>query len=306
MIGVSVTTGVLLAVLVGGSTQVERLDLVRTALTVGAGAGALVTLLYAIRRQLLGEQAADDARMDAKEKRVTELYVKGIEQFSSERAVAKIGGLYALEKLADDEPRMREVVVNVWCAYLRDDGAASTEEEHVREAVQASLVDHLAYESRFAIHKTHWGLLMIVLSGARLERGYFRSLRVDTAHFTDVTFCNTAEFDDSEILGANFSRVTYEGDASFDGVRFYKGIFHGSHFNAKASFDGALFLKEVDFADCTFSQDPTFDNARVRVVEGGQVTLPPGWMLVDVGADGSVPDGQEGQWGKITKGAAQA
>ncbi len=112
VIGVSVTTGVLLAVLVGGSTQVERLDLVRTALTVGAGAGALVTLLYAIRRQLLGEQAADDARMDAKEKRVTELYVKGIEQFSSERAVAKIGGLYALEKLADDEPRLGEVVVN--------------------------------------------------------------------------------------------------------------------------------------------------------------------------------------------------
>ena len=56
---------------------------------------------------------------DATERRITELYTKAVEQLGSDKAPVRLGGLYALERLAQDNPAHRQTIVNVICAYLR-------------------------------------------------------------------------------------------------------------------------------------------------------------------------------------------
>ena len=56
---------------------------------------------------------------DTTERRITELYAKAVEQLGSDQALVRSGGMYALERLAQDNPAHRQAIVNVICAYLR-------------------------------------------------------------------------------------------------------------------------------------------------------------------------------------------
>ena len=89
----------------GGGNQVERsqlIDSIRTGLTIGAGVTGAFALLLAFRRQQLAERTQQATEYDAGEKRVTELYVKAVDQLGSAKAPVRLGGLYALERLARD------------------------------------------------------------------------------------------------------------------------------------------------------------------------------------------------------------
>ena len=97
----------------------SRLDAVRTGLAAGAGAGAAVGLMLAFRRQHHQEIATVLTDRDATERRITELYTKAVEQLGNDKAPVRLGGLYALERLAQDNPAHRQTIVNVICAYLR-------------------------------------------------------------------------------------------------------------------------------------------------------------------------------------------
>jgi hypothetical protein len=69
--------------------------------------------------RLHAERVAADARVDAEARRITELYLKASEQLGSDKAPVRMAGLYALERLAQDNRGQRPTVVNVICAYLR-------------------------------------------------------------------------------------------------------------------------------------------------------------------------------------------
>jgi hypothetical protein len=119
---VAATSGLTIAILLitFQSNQVEvRLDIIKTGLAVGAGVGALITLTFSVRGHLLAEETAENSKADAAEKRVIELYSKGIEQFGSDKIAVRLGGLYALERLADNTPDIRDRVVDVVCTYVR-------------------------------------------------------------------------------------------------------------------------------------------------------------------------------------------
>jgi hypothetical protein len=48
--------------------------------------------------------------------RITDLYIKPVEQLGSDKAPVRLGGLYALERLAQGNPDQRQTIVNVPCA----------------------------------------------------------------------------------------------------------------------------------------------------------------------------------------------
>ena len=75
--------------------------------------------MLAFRRQHHQEIATDLTDHDATERRITELYTKAVEQLGSEKAPGRLGGLYALERLAQDNRDQRPTIVNVICAYVR-------------------------------------------------------------------------------------------------------------------------------------------------------------------------------------------
>jgi hypothetical protein len=96
-----------------------RLERIKTGLTVAAGLAAGGTLLMTLRRQAVSEWAQRFAESDALEQRTTALYVAAANQLGSDKAAARLTGLYALERLGQDNPKLRQTVVDVWCAYLR-------------------------------------------------------------------------------------------------------------------------------------------------------------------------------------------
>jgi len=75
--------------------------------------------MLAFRRQHHQEIATLLTDQDAAQRRITELYTKAVEQLGSDKAPVRLGGLYALERLGQDNPSQRQTIVNVICAYLR-------------------------------------------------------------------------------------------------------------------------------------------------------------------------------------------
>jgi hypothetical protein len=96
-----------------------QIDAIRTGLSAAVGTGGAFALLLAFRRQRSTEVSAVHTITDATERRVTELYTKAADQLGSDKAPVRLAGLYALERLAQDNPSQRQTIVNVVCAYLQ-------------------------------------------------------------------------------------------------------------------------------------------------------------------------------------------
>ncbi|GIF71983.1 pentapeptide repeat-containing protein [Asanoa siamensis] len=159
-----------------------RVDAIRTGLTVVAGTGGGLALLLAARRQWLSERAqrhqefvatrdhshrervqahteqvaatthksqeqqAQIAAYDATERRVTDLFTKAVDLLGSDKAAVRLGGLYALERLAQDNSGQRQTVVAVVCAYLRmsDETSEPISDETGAEAPGSGDTSHRA------------------------------------------------------------------------------------------------------------------------------------------------------------------
>jgi hypothetical protein len=96
-----------------------RIEAIKYGLGLFAASGAAAALLLAIRRQRHLEFAQTHTEMDATERRFTDLYTKAVEQLGSADAAVRLGGLYALERAAQNDVGQRQTIVNVLCAYLR-------------------------------------------------------------------------------------------------------------------------------------------------------------------------------------------
>jgi hypothetical protein len=102
------------------------LDAIRTASAITVAAGGAAALLLVARRQRSTEltlehqrEVALAAERDAAEQRITELYAHAVDQLGAEKAPVRLGGLHALERLAQNNPVQRQTIIDVICAYLR-------------------------------------------------------------------------------------------------------------------------------------------------------------------------------------------
>jgi Pentapeptide repeats (9 copies)/Pentapeptide repeats (8 copies) len=290
----------------GGTAQDSAgLDMVRTAGTLVVGVGGLFALLLAARRQRSTEQtlvhqyltlehqremAATTAR-DAVEQRITELYTRAVDQLGAEKAPVRLGGLHALERLAQDNPTQRQTIVDVICAYLRmpytppDDhapGEDASEDVHRRyEQRRQELQVRLTAQRILAAHlqpgqpAVFWAKIDLDLTGAYLQQLDLSGCQIRSAHFDGATFAGGAMFVHTTFGYAGFREVTFTGNAFFMGATFVRGTwFQKVTFAGDAVFSGATFAEdavfhEVTFADRTvfdgveFTKDAKFDGVRV-------------------------------------------
>lgn len=272
--------------------QVERAKLrvesIRTGLTIGASVTAAFALLLAFRRQQLAERTQQATEYDAGEKRVTELYVKAADQLGSDKAPVRLAGLYALERLAQDNPAHRQSIVEVICAYLRmpytppndhqpnpepDDqipadgptpavpkdaagdsdkpAADSREERQVRLAAQRILARHLRPTTpEGQPDPIYWGTKVTLdLTEAVLIDLNFTHCHLHNATFTKTDFTGVAKFDGATFTGgAGFHNATFTGDAGF-GMATFRDV---------AWFDEATFGGGAWFGGATFTSDSWF------------------------------------------------
>ena len=89
----------------------------------GAVAGASVTLqqVQATRDQITETATANRSQLKLGEQgQITDRFTKAIDQLDDKKALAvRLGGLYALERIARDSPDDRATIAEVVCAYAR-------------------------------------------------------------------------------------------------------------------------------------------------------------------------------------------
>ncbi|MEU6783882.1 pentapeptide repeat-containing protein [Nonomuraea angiospora] len=269
-----------------------RIEAARTALAAAAGVGAAVTLLLAVRRQRHQELATAHTTHDAAERRVTELYTKAVEQLGNDQAPVRLGGLYALERVAQDTPRLRQTIVDVICAYLRMPYSPPTdqtgpaepavpraaiagvsapvarrdphEEREVRLTAQRILTAHLRYEP-LALRPwwqprpadrnlRHWPDIRLDLTGATLVDFDLNRCRVGDVRFTGATFIGDSQLEGTVFTGqAVFGRTAFTGDTWLEGATFFVGANFG-----RATFGGGVWFEESTFAGPAHFDQATF------------------------------------------------
>ncbi|MCP2166918.1 Pentapeptide repeat-containing protein [Goodfellowiella coeruleoviolacea] len=277
----------------------EQAQAVRVGLATAGGTGAALALLLAVRRQRstehdlwLKEQAAADARHDATERRITELYTKAVEQLGSDKAPVRLGGLYALERLAQANEEHRQTIVDVICAYLRmpqpcaeelsdtevqdeQHAAAGTaddrrigeeraqlraEERQVRQAAQRILINHLRPDRRTNFgeptNTNFWAGINLDLSGSTLHDWHFDQCEVSSADFRGTTFHGLASFHSTVFRGfAGFVGATFHRTARFSSATFRRSAwFIEAAFHETAEFEEAIFHDSCWFDEAAFHQ----------------------------------------------------
>ncbi|WP_410671419.1 pentapeptide repeat-containing protein [Amycolatopsis sp. cmx-4-68] len=284
--------------LTGAELVTARLDALKIGLSIGVGSGGVVALYLAWRRQhsteadldnreraLAHQQEVAAATMahqdrvaratehDAVERRMTELHLKAVEQLGSDKAPVRLGGLYALERLAQDNESQRQTIVNVLCAYLRMpyDAAETAESEHraqereVRLTAQRLLRAHLRPDKAAA----YWGPLHLDLTSARLVDFTLDKTRVGAATFNGATFVGDATFNRMTFAGhSSFDRTTFTHYASFENTAFTtawfgEAVFESIAWFGRAAFSGTATFRKASFAESAWFSDATFAGGAV-------------------------------------------
>ncbi|WP_434088666.1 pentapeptide repeat-containing protein [Amycolatopsis mediterranei] len=290
-----------------GATR-DQLDALRTAGTLGVGFGGVVALWLAVRRQrstehdllqkyqahelaervaaqnqAAADRAAAHAEHDARERRLTDLYLKAVEHLGSAHAPVRHGGLYALERVAQDNPSQRQTVVDVVCAYLRapytppntsrasrlglkrplqsSTRSRATNSARARETtttsahtrtISASLEEREVRMTAQRLLKRHLSLDIHDNSTGL----FWDNIDLDLAGATLVSF----DFRGCRVKHCTFLHSTFVGPARFDNAVFTgEASFARSAFTAEARFSGATFANETWFKGATFTDGPIFN-----------------------------------------------
>ncbi|BCL32126.1 hypothetical protein ACFFS2_35815 [Streptomyces aurantiacus] len=173
-------------------------DLVKLSFGVVAGAGALVALVVAYRRQRVDEAGAhrEATRLH------TERFSQAVDKLGSDSPAVRLGGVHALAGLADDAPddSLRQTCIDVLCAYLQlpftsdPGGDPAHQEEHHRY---------------LANRKVRHTILRLIGDHYRRPKGTPRSWQGCDLDLTGVTIDGDIDF-----TGAVFS----SGQVSFNGA----------------------------------------------------------------------------------------
>lgn len=270
-----------------------RMDIIRNALTVGAGLGGLLALALSFRRQhhtehqqrhleyvteqaheqrerdlRQREAAAKASEDDALQRRITELRIQAVAQLGHDRAAVRIGGLHNLERLGSMYPELRQTVLDEICAYLRmpfdpkpAKGKASEvgQEQQVRDIALALITRHLRDEGEYWDHKR------IDLSGAVLSNANFFTCKFSRAIFRRTEFRGSTRFVSAHFQEfANFNHARFDNNAWFTGARFDDfAVFTATRLEGSIWFDSSRYQEGI-----------SFHNAKIR--KGHQLSLPEG------------------------------
>jgi hypothetical protein len=290
---------------------------VRTTLLQGLGAllvltGAAIGASVAYRgvqetRRQIAQTAADNQEQFTltRQGQITDRYTKAVEQLGHEKAPVRLGALYSLDHLAQDNPEYRQTVVDVVCAYLRmpfpplaqtDPDAEQVEktarpangrdrpthlapgrdpareELQVRQTAQRLLAEHLRCPPKTSSQKAQ-------LLQPLPQQTFWPGISLELTGATLIYF-NLAEV---SIIRARFEGATFEGDAWFREATFEGDAWFGeATFQGNAKFDKATFQGDAGFGRAKFQgawfggatfQGAWFDGAKFQGAGFGEATF---------------------------------
>ncbi|WP_406396512.1 pentapeptide repeat-containing protein [Streptomyces sp. NBC_00887] len=177
-------------------------DLVKLSFGVVAGAGALVALVVAYRRQRVDETGAhrEATRLH------TERFSQAVDKLGSDAPAVRLGGVHALAGLADDAPTqdLRQTCIDVLCAYLQlpftpDPGEDPTHQEERHRYL--------------AFRKVRHTVLRLIGDHYRRPQGTHRSWQGSDLDLADVTIDGSIDFRHATFSDGtvDFSSATFSG-----------------------------------------------------------------------------------------------
>jgi uncharacterized protein YjbI with pentapeptide repeats len=275
------------------STDIRRLELEneqrKTLSSIVLGVLGLFALFLTWRRVRAGDRQVEVAEQG----HLTDRFTKAIEQLGKvedkePNLEVRLGGIYALERIAYDSPRDHWTIMEVLTAYVRrnaaleqlstgngttaQDGAqephdgtdSSLQNVKLRVDIQAILTVLGRREQSYRRERDR----KLVLSQTALQGADFQGARLQGAHFQGA-----------RLQGANFGEAQLQG-ADFQGARLQGAIFRrarlqGAHFQG-ARLQGANFaraqLQEAYFGEARL-QGAIFGEARLQGAIFGEAQL---------------------------------
>ena len=201
----------------GSPDPVSNGEAVRTvALVVGGG----LAFVFALWRALVAQRQAEIAGRTL----LDECYERGITALGSENLAVRLGGIYALQKLAQEHPSLYHIqVMKSFCAFVRhpiqDGSSLVTEYAHLepirrlREDIQA-IVTIIGNRSDECVRIEQREAYVLDLSRAFLqylwlERGNLASAKLGRADLTNAylfgTDLSNCELDYAQVSGATLA-----------------------------------------------------------------------------------------------------
>jgi hypothetical protein len=216
-------------------------------LTLGAGLFAAGALLFTALTFNLSRRTFQQAEQG----QVTDRYTKAIDQLGSDRLDVRIGGIYALERIARDSPRDHPTVMEVLTAFIRD----PHHEQRPRTDV----------EPETPMRRPHADVqAAITVIGRRNRKGDIQRIDLSGAYLKDVTL--SGDFSDAFLPDVNLSGGGLAEHGRLHGAfllsaNLTDGFFVGSDLVgvtlSRADLTGAhmngVHLEGADLADVTFT-----------------------------------------------------
>jgi Pentapeptide repeats (8 copies) len=271
---------------VTGALRTMRLETARDAargrlLTLAAGVLATSALIFTARNFTLSRRTFELTEQG----QVTDRYTKAIERLGSDKLDVRIGGVYALERVARDSPRDHSTVIDVLAAFIREhsheqwpvaEPGAETPERTTRPDVQAAVTVVARRDpehDRQAIDLNRADLTRANLSGATLSGADLSGANLSGAPLSsaDLARANLRGADltgaivrDADLTGAVLGGADLSG-ATLSGADL-SGANLGCADLARANLDGAIW-SEAERAPDGWERDPASGRLR-RAIEG--------------------------------------
>jgi uncharacterized protein YjbI with pentapeptide repeats len=238
-------------------TPKDRLDTegdVRSSLLQTIGGGVLLAGLYF---------TAQGFRL-TRQGHITDRYARSIEQIGHDRVDVRIGGVFALERIARDSPSDRQTIVEILSAFVREHTRKDPRTpitERVVADVQAALTV-LGRRPGIASEPRRLNLYHCGLNDADLMSADLRKAMLYYSYLVDTRFSN-ARLDDAGLSFCHAERAAFTG-ASARGANFVNAVYKNGWFLHAD-------LTDADFYGCDLSGS---DFGR-RYAEEGNPPFPP-------------------------------
>ena len=161
---------------------------------------------------------------------VTDRYTKAIEQLGSDKLDVRIGGIYALERIARDSARDHPTVMEVLTAFIREHSHEQrpqpdpgSKERFRRRDIQAAVTVVGRREVKRDIRRIHLARAHLMganlraadLAGANLIRVYLDHAHLRGANLTGANLTGAklirADLTGAKLIGANLTRAKFTG-----------------------------------------------------------------------------------------------
>jgi uncharacterized protein YjbI with pentapeptide repeats len=261
----------------------------------GAAIGAVMTLrqirvshdqLRVTRDQMLHTLETTQQQLHLTEQgQITDRYNRAVEQLGHEKAPVRLGALYSLERLAQDNPEYRQTVIDVFCAYLRMPYTPASRSqpsvEQVGEAAPAAddreraLQPVPGQDSAAGELQVRQTAQRILAGHLKLPEGPFSVAQAQREQPSpawifwpgitlDLTGAILVDFNFAQVsvIQARFDEATFQGDAEFGGVTSQgNASFHRATFQGDAEFYKAIFQGAAVFGGATVEGNARFGGA---------------------------------------------